>query len=78
MTLWLENIHILVTLCGSFPKRVCPTWWTENEEIVSRAIEVLDNVKRVAEEFESLARSKRPKNQSWNTMASLQRCFYSS
>ena len=52
-----KDTSIHVNLCETFPKRFCPTRWTENEEVVSRAIEIWDNVKRVMEEFESLAQS---------------------
>ena len=58
-----KDSYIRVNLCETFPERFCHARWTENEEVVSRAIEIWDNVKRVMEEVESLARSKRPKKQ---------------
>ena len=57
-----KDTYISVNLCETFPKRICPARWTENGEVVSWAIEIWDIVKRVMEEFESLARNKRPKN----------------
>ena len=54
--------------CKTSPKRFCPTRRTENEEVVSRAIEIWDNVKRVMEELESLGWSKMPKNKSYETL----------
>ena len=67
-----KDTYIRFNLCETFPKRFCPKQWIENEEVFSRAIEIRGNVKRVIEEFESLVRSKRPKNQSYETL--LQDC----
>ena len=73
-----KDTYICLNLCGIFPRRFCPTWWTENEELVSRAIEMWDNVRRVMEEFESLGWSRRPKKTLiGNTIATLQRSFSS-
>ena len=63
-----KDTYICVNLWETFPKRFFPTRWTENGEVVSRAIKIWDNFKRVMEEFESLAQSKRPKNQSNETL----------
>ena len=50
-----KDTHICVNLCETFPKRFCPTQWIEDEGVVSRVIEIWDNVRRVMEEFDSLA-----------------------
>ena len=63
-----KDTYIHVNLCKPFPKRLCPTRWTEYEEVVSRTIEIFGNAERVMEKFESLARSKRPKNQPYETL----------
>ena len=58
---WQEKIPIFVLIYVRFSQK-CSTQWTENEEAVSRAIEIWgDRMMRVMEKFESLAQSKRQK-----------------
>ena len=59
---------IFVLIYLKLSKRFSPTQWAETEKVVSRAIKIWDNVKRKTEEFAFLALSKRPRNQSYETL----------
>ena len=51
-----------------FPRKFCPTRWTENQEVVTRATEIWENLQRTIKEFSSLPNSKRPQCKSYDTL----------
>ena len=48
--------------------RFCATRWVENEEVAKRAIELWPNIVKVVKHWQSLSKSKRPKNASYETL----------
>ena len=57
-----RDIYVELTRCTDFPKRFCPTRWTENEDVASRAISTWPNVQKVIKHFQGLVPSSQPKN----------------
>lgn len=63
-----RETYIRVTGCNIFPKQFCQTRWTENVDVVSKGMDVWENVVKTIKEFLSLAKSKRPKNKSYKVL----------
>ena len=54
--------HFNLTGCSKFPLPFVATRWVEDKGLSDRLIELWDNIKKVFDFGEGLAKSKRPKN----------------
>ena len=64
-----EERHIRVSQSELFPKKFCPTRWTENQAVVTR-VEIWENLQNTIKEFSSLPKNKRPQCKSYDTLLS--------
>ena len=65
-----EERHIRVSQSELFPKKFCPTRWTENQAVVMRAIEIWENLQKTIKEFSSLPKNNRLQCKSYDTLLS--------
>ena len=63
-----RDTNIRVSQSELFPKKFCPTRRPENQEVVTRAIEIWENLQKTIKEFSSLPKRKRPQCKSYDTL----------
>ena len=65
-----RETYIRVSQSDIFPKKFCPTRWTENQDVVTRAIEIWENLQKTIKGFSSFPNSKRPQCKSYDILLS--------
>ena len=68
-----RDLYIKFNTNTSFPLKFCPTRWTENKDVASRALLTRSSVQSVIKHFLGLTQSARPKNnKSYDTLVQYQ------